>query len=157
MGYYVQGHGRIHIKAENLDACYKALVALNDYPNKRGGTWSPGEGQVASWFSWMPQDLSTIPDTKSMFEELGFETLISSLDDSNGDLVIFAYDNKTGQEEIFAEAAAPFVMPGSEFYWTGEDGFMYRWSFDGVAFYVAEGYTSYGAPVPQQRLTAQQV
>lgn len=154
MGYYVQGHGSIRIKAENFDACYKALVALNDYPHKRGGTWSPGEGQVASWFSWMPQDLNTIPDTTTMFQELGFETTI---DDVNGDLVIFAYDNKTGQEEIFAEAAAPFVVPGSEFYWTGEDGMLYQWSFDGVAFYVAEDYTSYGAPVPQQRLTAQKV
>lgn len=153
MGYYVNGHGSIRIKAENLDSCYKALVGLNDYDGKRGGTWGK-EGQIAAWFSWMPQDLSTIPDTKSMWEELGFST---EIDDSNGDLVIFAYDNKTGQEEIFAEAAAPFVVPGSEFYWTGEDGMMYRWSFDGVAFYVSEGYTSYGAPVPQQRLTAQKV
>ena len=90
MGYYVSGHGSIRIKAENFDACHKALVALNDYPHKRGGTWNPEQGQIASWFSWMPQDLSTIPDTKSMWDELGFETAI---DGSNGDLVIFAYDN----------------------------------------------------------------
>jgi hypothetical protein len=154
MGYYVNGHGSIRIKAENLDACYQAFIALNDYPHKRGGSWSPEQGQTASWFSWMPQDLTTIPDALSMWQELGFS---AEIEQPTGDLIVYAYDSKTGQEEIFAEAAAPFVVAGSEFYWTGEDGLLYQWSFDGVAFYVAEGYTSYGVPVPQQRLTTQKV
>ena len=138
MGYYVNGNGHLVIKKENLAAAYEALMALNDAPAsaKRGGSYSGGE-QHSSWFSWMPADLREIPDTKSVFEQLGFETM-----DANGDLVITCYDNKIGQEEVFFAAAAPFIENG-EYEWTGEDGAFWEWEFIDGKMYQRDGIRDY--------------
>jgi hypothetical protein len=37
-----------------------------------------------------------------------------------------SYDNKSGQEELFLAAVAPFVRPGSFVEWVGEDSTMWR-------------------------------
>lgn len=126
MGYYVSGSGDVRIAKEKLEAAYEALMKLNDVPDskKNGGSYSGG-GRKASWFSWMPQDLTTIPDAKSVFDRLGFETQY----EDDGGLLVMSYDNKTGQEGVFLAAAAPFIKDESEFYWTGEDGIQYKWEF----------------------------
>ena len=139
MGYYVNGNGQLRIKAENLGKAYEALMALQDAPPKakRGGS-SGGSEAPRYWYSWMPEDLRTLPDTKSVFETLGFEVS----DDENGDLLISCYDNKTGQEEVFFAAAAPFIED-DEYEWTGEDGDFWKWSFaDGKMFHLS-GTRSY--------------
>ena len=138
MGYYVNGNGHLVIKKENLAAAYEALMALNDAPAsaKRGGSYSGGE-QHSSWFSWMPADLRELPDTKSVFERLGFETM-----DYDGGLVITCYDNKSGQEEVFFAAAAPFIENGS-YEWTGEDGAFWQWEFVDGKMYQRDGIRDY--------------
>jgi hypothetical protein len=139
MGYYVSGNGHLVIKKENLAAAYEALMALNDAPDsaKRGGSYSGGK-QHSSWFSWMPADLRELADTKAVFEQLGFETM-----DANGDLVITCYDNKSGQEEVFFAAAAPFIENG-EYEWTGEDGAFWEWTFVEGKMYQRDGIREYG-------------
>lgn len=141
MGYYVNGNGELRIKAENLDKAYEALMALQDAPDgaKRGGSYSATERRY--WFSWMPEDLRTLPDTKAVFAELGFE--VDS--DENGDLLIRCYDNKTGQEDVFFAAAAPFIEDGSEFYWEGEDGLLWKWEFRGGKMMFLDGVVEYQA------------
>lgn len=141
MGYYVNGGGHLKIKKENLDAAYEALMALQDAPAeaKRGGSYSGGK-QTASWFSWMPQDLREIPDTASVFERLGFEV---EVDKDSGDIVIGYYDNKTGQEDVFFAAAAPFIEDG-EYEWTGEDDAFWLWKFEGGRMFVQNGIRQYG-------------
>jgi len=141
MGYYVSGNGQLRIKKENLDKAYEALMALQDAPNKakRGGS-SGGGTEPRFWYSWMPEDLRTLKDTKEVFDTLGFETTI---DDSNGDLVITCYESKTGQEEVFFAAAAPFIEDG-EYEWTGEDSEFWLWEFTDGKMYVRYGRRSYG-------------
>ena len=142
MGYYVSGGGNLVIKQENLAAAYEALMALNDAPDdaKRGGSWGGGgTGKTASWFSWMPSDLRTLPDTESVFRELGF--VVSN--DEDGNLIIGCYDNKTGQEEVFFAAAAPFIENG-EYEWTGEDGSFWEWEFIDGKMYQRDGTRQYG-------------
>ena len=138
MGYYVNGNGHLVIKKENLAAAYEALMALNDAPDfaKRGGSYSGGK-QHSSWFSWMPADLRELADTKAVFEQLGFETM-----DANGDLVITCYDNKSGQEEVFFAAAAPFIENG-EYEWTGEDSAFWQWEFIDGKMYQRDGIRDY--------------
>jgi hypothetical protein len=138
MGYYVNGNGELRIKAENLGKAYEALMALQDAPDKakRGGSYSANERRY--WFSWMPEDLRTLPDTKAVFAELGFE--VDS--DENGDLLIRCYDNKTGQEEVFFAAAAPFIEEG-EYEWEGEDGEFWKWSFHDGKMFLLTGERSY--------------
>ena len=140
MGYYVSGNGELRIKAENLSKAYEALMALQDAPPKakRGGS-SGGSEAPRFWYSWMPEDLRTLPDTKSVFAELGFEVV----DDENGDLLIRCYDNKTGQEEVFFAAAAPFIENG-EYEWTGEDNDFWAWEFEGGKMFVRYGKRTYG-------------
>lgn len=142
MGYEVRGHGSIVVKKENLDKCYEALMELNNAPDeaKNGGAWSNG-GYTARWFSWMPADLRTLPDTKAVFAELGFEVQ----DEENGDLRVYSYSSKTGQEEVFFSAAAPFIENGGEFYWEGEDGLLWKWEFRGGKMMFLDGVVEYQA------------
>jgi hypothetical protein len=150
MGYYVEGEGSIVIKAANVEAAYKAMVALNNVPDelKRGGTYSNG-AYVSKHFSWMPTDLTEIKTAEEMFERLGFH--YSS--ESDGFLELTAYDSKMGQEEIFVAAVQQFVEDDSHFEWKGEDGSMWTWKFNGGKLFKAtamvewqdEGALSLGA------------
>ena len=155
MGYYVNGNGELRIKKENLDKAYEALMALQDAPNKakRGGS-SGGDKAPRFWYSWMPEDLRTLPDTKAVFAELGFEVR----DDENGDLLISCYDSKTGQEDVFFAAAAPFIEEG-EYDWTGEDGEFWRWQFTDGKMFLLSGQRIYthAAPVEVEKIHADQV
>ena len=155
MGYYVSGNGELRIKKENLGKAYEALMALQDAPPKakRGGS-SGGDKAPRFWYSWMPEDLRTLPDTKAVFAELGFEVN----DDENGDLLISCYDNKTGQEDVFFAAAAPFIEEG-DYEWTGEDGDFWKWEFRDGKMYLLSGQRIYthAAPIEVADLHAQQV
>jgi SHS2 domain-containing protein len=142
MGYFVSGNGELRIKKENLAAAYDALMALQDAPPKakRGGS-SGGDKAPRFWYSWMPEDLRTLTDTKAVFAELGFEVR----DDENGDLLISCYDNKTGQEDVFFAAAAPFIEDG-DYEWTGEDSDFWAWEFSDGKMYSRGGGRMYGNP-----------
>ena len=141
MGYYVSGNGALRIKSENLGKAYEALMALQDAPpkSKRGGS-SGGDKAPRYWYSWMPEDLRTLADTTAVFAELGFETRI---EEPTGDLIISCYDNKTGQEDVFIAAAAPFIEDG-DYEWTGEDGTFWLWKFEDGRMFVQQGNRSYG-------------
>jgi len=140
MGYYVSGEGSLTIKNENLLAAYAALMALQNAPdeNKQGGSYSAKE--TRRWYSWMPEDLNTIPTVQDVFIELGFEV---EVDSKTGDVVIGNYDSKMGQEEVFFAAAAPFIESG-EYEWKGEDGEFWKWSFHEGKMFHLDGTRSYG-------------
>lgn len=134
MGYYVNGSGELRIKNANLPAAYEALMALQDAPDedKNGGSWD-SSGKTHSWYSWMPENLRTIPTVQDVFRELGFEVEVEG---ESGDVLIGNYDSKMGQEEVFFAAAAPFIEDG-EYEWVGEDNEFWKWSFhDGKMFHL---------------------
>ena len=155
MGYYVSGNGELRIKKENLDKAHDALMALQDAPEKakRGGS-SGGDKAPRFWYSWMPEDLRTLTDTKAVFAELGFEVS----DNEDGDLLISCYDNKTGQEDVFFAAAAPFIEDG-EYEWTGEDSDFWKWQFREGKMYLLSGQRIYtnAAPIEVADIHAEQV
>ena len=139
MGYYVNGNGELRIKKENLGKAHEALMSLQDAPPKakRGGS-SGGDKAPRYWFSWMPEDLRTLVDTKAVFAELGFEVN----ENEDGDLLISCYDNKSGQEDVFFAAAAPFIEDG-EYEWTGEDATFWLWKFEDGRMFVRYGRREY--------------
>lgn len=140
MGYYATGEGSIVIPAEKLTDAYNALVELNKHDElKTGGHFGAGvsEGKPANstsvaknpnrWFSWMDWNYDEVCSTAGeILEEVGFQTE-ETPDDG---LELFYYDSKSGAEDHFINAIAPFVNEGSTMEWTGEDGEKWRWVFE---------------------------
>lgn len=124
MGYYVNTtDGQVTIPANNLPEAYKRLCDLNKRDDlKRGGSWSGGK-QTELWFSWCYPDYpDRCEDTQAIFQMLGFETLT----EGDGSLMLYAYDGKTGQEDLFLDAISDLCTDGSYFVWRGEDGAMWK-------------------------------
>ena len=123
MGYYVSGSGNVRIKKDDLDKAYEAMMALQERTDLMGGGRYSAK-ETVKFFSWMPEDLRTIPNAKEVFLALGFDVQ----DEEDGGILIFAYDSKIGDERWFFAAAAPFMS--GEFEWKGEDGEMWKWMFE---------------------------
>jgi hypothetical protein len=142
MGYYVTLiDSTAAIPADRLDECYKALCALNDRDNlKRGDAYQAGS-RTERWFAWMDANYpETCEDAKAVFEALGFEC---EQDEPTDPLRILSYDDKTGQEELFLSAAAPFMEPGSTMEWQGEEGERWLHKFDGTSMTTFNGTVVY--------------
>jgi hypothetical protein len=117
MGYYINiVNSTAKIKKENFDKAYKVACDLNKRDDlKSGGSWANGKC-VSKHFSWMDENYpETCKNIKEIIEALGFGTRI----DEKGDLIIESYDDKTGDEEKFLEALAPFIE--GEIHWSGEE------------------------------------
>jgi hypothetical protein len=134
MGYYVTTEDiNIIVPKDLLEPAYKAVLAMNEDDNlKRGGSHG---AERKFWFSWMPEDLSTLTDLKAVMENLGFETYYTDA----GNLALGHYDSKTGQEDLFLNAIAPFVQEGSYAIWKGEDNSFYKWEFNDGKMLVIPG------------------
>lgn len=129
MGYDVMTEeAQLRIRAEDKDSAYRAVCAINapEYNHlKRGGSFGPGE-EREYWYSWMPADYpSETNSLEQVLELLGFELA----HDDNGDIIDLSYYQKTGNEDIFMLALAPYVEDGSYILWQGEDGERWMWKF----------------------------
>ncbi len=109
------------LPASGLQAAYEAMCALNHNPNviKQGGSWSGGKMQQ-EWFSWVsPTYDEECKTAAEILEHVGFGV---SIDEATGGLSIEYYSDKSGQEELFIEAIAPYALEGSYIVWDGESG-----------------------------------
>ena len=68
-----------------------------------------------------PEHCATVEE---ILNQLGFET-----DLQHGELYIYSYDGKSGNEDEFFKALAPFIPDEQYICWTGEDGAQWRWLF----------------------------
>lgn len=142
MGYYTQiTDADFLIPTANEAKAIAALKALNgpEYDEqKQGGRWD-GTGKSAAWYSWMDADYDQkVESCADVFSMLGFE-----LEATTEGLRLTGYDNKTGQEDIFIAAVAPYVAAGSFLAWRGEDGTLYRFEFDGSKMIEMEARVSW--------------
>ena len=148
MGYYVRSiHSNFFMDKVHFDAAYKKLCELNDYDElKRGGQFGSGikeendKYNKNKWFSWMDYNYpETCPDMFSVLSQVGF-----GFDhDDEGNLVSLYYDdNKTGNEDYFLCALAPFVKDGSFIVFKGEeDDDYFRYIFKDGYMYLERGQT----------------
>jgi hypothetical protein len=124
MGYYVtleDADFRIP-ENDNVLNVLKALNGRNDL--KTGGSWAGGK-RTRVWFAWMPEDYDkTVRSVSEVFNLLGFHTDTESSDGEYVSLV--GYDSKSGSEDYFIAAVAPFVANGSYLSWRGEEGERWR-------------------------------
>lgn len=151
MGYYVTLIGAdFGIPEKNWDAAFAAVCELNEHDElKTGGSVNE------KWFAWMDADYPTkaleewqqrkLPHPLAwVFQELGFDWEIAPELHVEGDeFGLRGYDQKTGAEDDFLEAVAPFVRPGSYLEWRGEEGEMWRQEFDGEKLVTKEGRVVY--------------
>lgn len=121
MGYYVTVTDAQFRVPEN-DTVLQVLKDLNKRDDlKRGGTWGEN-GKIQTWFSWMPENYDQhVTSVAEVFKALGFDT-----ETKDGYVHLLYYDNKTGQEDIFLHAVAPYVKTGDYIEWQGEDYARYR-------------------------------
>lgn len=94
-----------------------------------GGSWPiPQDKPVSTykWYSWT--------DTEVCRNATDINTIITQFFDGN---TINAgewwpeFDSKKGDEDILMRTLAPFIAEDSYMEWRGEDGYLYRWEFDG--------------------------
>jgi len=144
MGYYITlKESTVSIPKKDEAAALEAIQKLGETHDhlKRGGAWNGGE-KTEKWFAWMPANLREITTLKDMLESIGYEVKYNSPQDQWN---ITGYDSKTGQEDLFTWALAPFIVHTDvderaagtlpEMWWTGEDGAQYHWTFnDGKMF-----------------------
>ena len=142
MGYVVSlENADFSIPKEHWDAAFEAVCELNEHDELKSGG-----GQGEKWFSWMLPDYPRVAREEYLtrkrphplmvvFEELGFDWLV---EDERGFCLTY-YDNKSGDEDEFLLAVAPFVRPGSVLDWLGEDGAMWRQEFDGKTITTKTG------------------
>ena len=151
MGYYVTlSECNALIPTENIEAAYAAACALNTRNDlKRGGTWpreevTDNEPHPNIWFSWMDWNYpETCPDLITVLRAVGFE-----VSEEKDGLSIWGYDNKTGCEEYFIQALAPYLRStdGDDpvFVWRGEDGAIWRNIIREGVFRTEEGRVVFG-------------
>jgi hypothetical protein len=140
MGYYVHTTScSVFLQKELVDDAYRALCELNQHDDlKNGGSYNGDELSAcdsrpdgmtyhpARWFSWMDADYpSKCTTLEEVLQEVGFDPYF----DYSGSLEALSYDSKTGCEEIFLKALAPFMRNGSYINWRGEEGELYRYEF----------------------------
>lgn len=148
MGYYITlTDSTFGIPQENWDAAFAALEELNKHDElKLGGS------SEEKWFAWMsptfPEDARAEYKERKLphplvhvFQELGFDWEIGG--EGDDELLLTAYDKKSGNEEDFLAAVAPFVRPGSTMEWRGEDGEMWQDTFDGTTVRSKQGRVVY--------------
>jgi hypothetical protein len=128
MGYYVHiEDSNCMLPHKHASLAYWRMCDLNKHDHlKRGGS-STGE----KWFSWMDANYpETCKTALDVLVELGFD--VEAQDDG---FVIYGYDNKSGQEELFLGTISdllrtvqnenstqnkPFIV------WRGEDDMVWK-------------------------------
>ena len=126
MGYYMdQVRNDFKIKKENFDAALAALKSVFVKENMTCYDWDGIEKHPH--FAWV--DTDTVLNSKTLEDAL-YEIRWESFCDDNGDIdsIIFIGE-KSGDEDVFFNAIAPYVVDGSYIEMIGEDSYQWRWVF----------------------------
>ena len=126
------------IKVENFDKAYDAMCKLNakdglkqDYSylgyDERPTNSKSVSSDPRKHFSFMPWNYDEL--YKNLFEVLNALSFDVFTNDK-GDINSIYFCNRLGQEDLFLEAIAPYVKPGSYIVWRGEDGAMWVFLFE---------------------------
>jgi hypothetical protein len=147
MGYYVQ----IESCDFSVPETKEVLAAIHEMDTKydhvkRGGSYLEGSFDK-KWFSWMPEDLSTLQSVEEVLKTLGFDCETRIMLDGTKAVDIFGYNDKTGQEDLFLAVIAPFVSDESYIEWRGEEGECWRYLVHEGRLTVQHATLSWQEPV----------
>lgn len=119
MGYRAFGQGSIIINAENYDAAYNALIAL-DEEYKR-------EPQIPPFEDLDDERFNILFDFFALEQLNGAIKIISSSAKCRFSLSGSPLDHT--EEKDIISALAPYIKENSEFVWLGEEDDAWRWTF----------------------------
>lgn len=132
MGYCIEQRDcDFRIKAENVDKARDAIKALASRTGEGGGFTSSGGKIQERYFSWVrTEDFANAETLEDALRPWRWDIEFNG--DGSGDVAwIMFHGEKYGDENILLEAIAPHVEPGCFIEMQGEDGALWRWSFDG--------------------------
>jgi hypothetical protein len=139
MGYYMdQRKSKFSILKDKKMEALAALKALATQTEKMGGgSYCQGK-QQERWFSWV--NMEELAEAKTLEDAIlawRWEAMVGE----DGNIVgIYFCDEKLGDDFIFLQALAPFVVEGSYIDMEGEDGTHWSWRFkDGQLKELAGG------------------
>ena len=118
MGYYIkQRHANFTIKKKNIEPALKALI--QDADDNGGASWVCGD----------------VVQKSQTFKEAMGEWRWEVMFDEKGDVVdIYFTGEKSGEDGRLFGILSPFVEPDSYIEMSGEEGEIWRWSFDGKSY-----------------------
>lgn len=134
MGYCIEQRDcDFRIKAENVDKARDAIRALAGRVSEGGGGTYKGGEVVEKYFSWVrTEDFANAATLDEALNAWRWE--IEYNGDGSGDVAwIMFHGEKYGDEEKLLSAIAPYVEAGCFIEMQGEDGALWRWTFDGSA------------------------
>ena len=132
MGYYIEQRDcDFRIKAENVSKALDALKALASRVNEGGGGTYKGGQLIEKYFSWVTTE--EFANATTLEEALwAWHWEVEYCGCGCGDVAwIMFQGEKYGDEPKLLEALAPYVEAGCFIEMSGEDGALWRWSFDG--------------------------
>ncbi|CAN5268496.1 MAG: hypothetical protein ACSLEW_09085 [Nocardioides sp.] len=136
MGYSVQLiKGEVQIAASNAEAAVAAIRALDRQDDLKTG-WSTERGK--HWAFTNPDNVRNARTLSEYLTAFRFLPIVAP----DGDLLGVELDGgtrKAGDEHHLWTVLAPYVEPGGEMIWAGEDEVLTRWSFDGHGLTVSKG------------------
>jgi hypothetical protein len=135
MGYRIEQRDcDFRIKAENVDKARDAIKALANRVSEGGGFTSSG-GQVRErYFSWVrTEDFANADTLEDALRPWRWDIEFNGNGNGSDDVDwIMFHGEKYGDEDILLAAIAPYVEPGCFIEMQGEDGALWRWTFDGA-------------------------
>ena len=145
MGYTVQLlRGEVVILAADQQDAMEAIKALDrDRADLKSGWHRLETGEQEPHWAFVSEDLQTTEDFDSMLRALRFDPVFTPDGDLIG-VVLEGCSRSRGDELHFWKAMAPFVQPGGEMDWYGEDDAVWRWRFDGRDLEVVSGTLRFG-------------
>lgn len=144
MGYDVTLlRGEVPIPAARHQSALDAVRALDQRDDLKGG-WSRvdlADGTFARQPHWSFVEEAEVRSAATLVEALAAFRFVAILT-PDGDLLGVSLEGGTrsrGDERHLWRALAPFVEPGGEMLWHGEDDRLWRWTFDGQAMHEEQG------------------
>lgn len=142
MGYCMgQISNDFRILEANVEKARQAIVEL-----MRDQSRGSGGSATRTWFSWMNEWDEKIHGASLHAAMTEWRWEPEWMEQQGvGDVVgVYFIGEKMGDDEIFLQTIAPFVLDGSYIEMAGEDGERWRWFFTGGNVYRQIGHVVYG-------------
>ena len=142
MGYCMNMQdSSFHIPKNNFSDALAAIKGVMNISDKMHGASYEGGKETCRWYSWVNTDAVLAAETlQEAMHVWRWKPYIGDSGDIEG---ISFYGEKSGQDEVFFGAIAPFVKSGSYICMHGEDGALWRWYFDGTLCLEQNGKVVY--------------